>query len=519
MTKKNILRCFLCAALAAAGNFSLPAVDECIAEGDMLKGVWVATVYNIDYPSSPTTNAKTLMREADEILDECESLGFNAVFFQVHPSGDALYKSDIFPYSKWLTGVQGTAPGGGFDPLEYWISGAHERGMELHAWINPYRITTSGSEYYSLSASNPAKQHPEYIFKYTNGNYYYNPALPEVRELIVDGIAEIADNYEVDGIHMDDYFYPGSDVNDYADYMKYNYEGLSLEDWRRSNCDALVYDIHEALSDRGVTFGISPGGVWANKTTDPRGSDTRGGESYSEHYADSRTWALEGWVDYIAPQLYWEIGNPYSDYATLVEWWCDTVAESDTKLYIGLAAYKAEDAGASSPWYGGAAIEEEYALNDMYSMVSGEIYYNYGAVTSNARLKNMVRTRNYTAGSENSDGVEVYLNGDLLEFDQKPVIDNGRTLVPMRAIFEALGMEVEWDGGLQRITASDWSGTQITMYINENKMYVNALPVYLDVPPKVIGSRTMVPVRAISESFGADVEWDGYTSSVYIWTE
>ncbi|MBQ9599988.1 MAG: family 10 glycosylhydrolase, partial [Clostridia bacterium] len=168
-----------------------------------MKGIWVSTVYNIDYPEKPTTNIRQLMNEADKVLNNCQNLGFNTIFLQVHPTGDALYNSDIFPYSRWLTGSEGTAPDGDIDILEYWIYCAHERGMELHAWINPYCITIGNAPLSSLSPDNPARQHPEYTVEY-NGNYYYNPALPEVRQLITDCAVVLAEKYPIDGIHMDD---------------------------------------------------------------------------------------------------------------------------------------------------------------------------------------------------------------------------------------------------------------------------------------------------------------------------
>lgn len=178
-----------------------------------MRGVWVSSVYNLDYPSSPTTDPDKLRAEADEILDNCVKWGLNAVFLQVRPSGDALYKSDLFPWSKYLTGSVGTAPQDGFDPLEYWVEAAHKRGLELHAWINPYRITRGkDTEWNQLPSTHPAKMNPDWVVKYSDGNYYFNPGLQQVRDLVTRGAVEIAQNYDVDGLHMDDYFYPGSDL-------------------------------------------------------------------------------------------------------------------------------------------------------------------------------------------------------------------------------------------------------------------------------------------------------------------
>ena len=387
------------AAMAAIAALAAISPQAAMAQnGGMVKGVWVSTVYNIDYPKAATANIEWLMNEADNVLNDCKDLGFNTVFLQVHPTGDAMYNSDIFPYSRWITGSEGTKPDGDIDLLEYWIYCAHERGMELHAWINPYRITIGNAPLTSLSPDNPARQHPEYVVEY-KGNYYYNPALPEVRDLITDCAVELAEKYPVDGIHMDDYFYPG-DIDDYDDYMAFNTDGLSLEDWRRSNTDALVAEVSAAMRERGVTFGISPRGIWANKSADTRGSDTSGQGSYDTIYADSLKWIKDGLVDYIAPQIYWEIGNSAADYETLLGWWSDAVKGTDVKLYIGMADYKADEAKEGSVWYGGTPLKEEFYLNDVYGTVDGEIHFSYTNVAGNQALWDIVSERNFSMADE-----------------------------------------------------------------------------------------------------------------------
>ncbi|MBQ2669194.1 MAG: family 10 glycosylhydrolase [Clostridia bacterium] len=398
MLFKNKL-CRILASVVALAALTLTLPQTALAQDRFMKGIWVSTVYNIDYPEKPTTNIRQLMNEADKVLNNCQNLGFNTIFLQFHPTGDALYNSDIFPYSRWITGSEGTAPDGDIDILEYWIYCAHERGMELHAWINPYRITIGNAPLSSLSPDNPARQHPEYTVEY-NGNYYYNPALPEVRQLITDCAVELAEKYPIDGIHMDDYFYPG-DIDDYDDYMAYNTENLSLADWRRSNTDALVTEISAAMRERNVTFGISPRGIWANKSVDPRGSDTNGKGSYDAIYADSLKWIKEGLVDYIAPQIYWEIGNSAADYETLLGWWSDAVDGTDVRLCIGMADYKANEADEGSVWYGGTPLKEEFDLNDIYGTVDGEIHFSYKDVAGNQTLWDMVSERNFSiAGYE-----------------------------------------------------------------------------------------------------------------------
>lgn len=362
---------------AAAGAAHTPSAKE------EMRGVWVSSVYNLDYPVKPTTNADTLRAEADRILDNCVKWGLNAVFLQVRPSSDALYKSDVFPWSKYLTGKQGMAPEDGFDPLAYWVKAAHKRGLELHAWINPYRITKGKqAEWDSLVGSHPAKQHPEWAIQYTDQNYYFDPGLPEVRELVVRGAVEIAEKYEIDGLHMDDYFYPGKDFPDAKTYAAYGGGFSNLADWRRDNVNQLVRTLDDALHDvrRDIAFGISPSGIWANKSTDPRGSNTSGNEHYSANYADSLYWIENGLVDYIIPQIYWEIGHKQADFATLADWWNQAVqGAKDVKLYIGMGAYRCAD-NPTGVW---KTTDPLFASMDYLKNkhnVSGNVFFRYGSI-------------------------------------------------------------------------------------------------------------------------------------------
>ncbi len=347
---------------------------------DKMRGIWVSTVYALDYPESCTTDAEALMQQADEILDDAKAMGMNAVFLQVRPSSDALYDSDYYPWSRYLTGTQGVAPANGFDPLQYWVSAAHQRGMQLHAWINPYRVTRSGeTEYASLAADNPAKQHPDWLVKY-EGNYYYDPALPEVRELVVKGALEIVRNYDVDGIHLDDYFYPGQNFDDADSYALYGAAFDDIGDFRRDNVNQLIRMLDTQLhaADPDLSFGVSPSGIWANNTTLPEGSATRGAEHYSMYYADSVYWARAGIVDYLAPQIYWNIGYSAADYRVLAEWWSDILADTDVDLYIGMADYRSAQAtSAGDVWYGTAELERQLDLNRSTDGIDGEIHFRY----------------------------------------------------------------------------------------------------------------------------------------------
>lgn len=369
-----------------------------------MRGVWVSSVYNLDYPSSPTTDPDKLKAEADEILDNCVKWGLNAVFLQVRPSGDALYKSDLFPWSKYLTGSIGTAPQDGFDPLEYWVEAAHKRGLELHAWINPYRITRGkDTEWNQLPSTHPAKMNPDWVVKYSDGNYYFNPGIPEVRDLVTRGAVEIVQNYDVDGLHMDDYFYPGTDFNDAATYQKYGSSFSNIADFRRDSVNQLVAQLDTAVHniDPDIQFGISPSGIWANKSTDPRGSNTNGSEHYVSSYADSLYWIENGLVDYIIPQIYWEIGHKLADFATLADWWNDAVAGSDVHLYIGMGAYRCAD-NPTGVWTTTDPLFDSLAYLENKNNVGGCVFFRYGSIPAVSGMADRLTNWYSTVHNENT---------------------------------------------------------------------------------------------------------------------
>ena len=422
MTKfwKPILAVLLVCALALSGGAMLakPAASAAsetpastaadlqaapISAGEEFRAVWVATVYRLDYPSQATTDPAVLKRDADAILQECVELGMNAVILQVRPSADALYPSDYYPWSRYLTGTQGTAPRNGFDPLEYWVERAHALGLELHAWINPFRITKGGqTEFDSLTADHPARLHPDWVVEY-EGEFYFNPGLPEVRAYIIQGAEELARSYDIDGVHLDDYFYPGSGFDDADTYAQYGAGFSDLGDWRRDNVNRLVEELGERLHaiDPNLSYGISPSGVWADRSSLPQGSNTTGGyESYYASYADSRKWVKEGWIDYICPQVYWYIGHSSMDYETIVRWWADTVEGTGVSLYIGMADYQAGNTSESSPWYGTRAIEAQLALNQYIPQVTGEVHFRYVFLAEGTALNDLYRRAYNQAGPE-----------------------------------------------------------------------------------------------------------------------
>ena len=354
-----------------------------------VRGVWVSSVFNLDFPSRPGLGAESLCRELDAIVENAVTMGLTDVFFQARPCADALYPSALFPWSEWLTGQQGQAPEDGFDPLSYLTEKCHEAGLRLHCWINPYRVSRQkaadkAEALSALAENNPAALHPEWVVLHSDGCLYFDPGLPEVRALILDGVREILDRYEVDGVHFDDYFYPSSDFEDEATRAAYGAD-LSAGDYRREAVNAFVREVHELTRERGVVFGVSPFGIWANRSSLPEGSDTIGGQSYFDHYADSRLWVREGLVDYIAPQLYWAVGSREGEFETLLRWWKSQTDGTGVKLYVGQAPYRMTDAEPTSVWYGTGELARQFKLMEGAG-ADGSILFRYGSLIGHRPL-------------------------------------------------------------------------------------------------------------------------------------
>lgn len=374
------------------------------AENEM-RAAWVSTVYNLDWPKTKN-NASKQKQELTQMMDKLKGCGINTIILQVRPESDALYKSSINPWSKYLTGTQGKDPG--YDPLSYAVSEAHKRGMEIHAWFNPYRVTTSGTDLSALASSNPARKNPSWVIKYNN-KLYYDPGNPAVIDYLVKTVTEVAKNYDVDGVHFDDYFYPSSSFPDDATYKKYG-NGMSKADWRRENVNTLLREVKSSVKsvNPDCQFGVSPFGIWRNKSDScPTGSDTKGSESYSSMYADSRTWIRKGYIDYIAPQLYWPMGYSVADYTKLVKWWANEVKGYNVKLYIGQGIYKQ---GQSD--YSGQNIAKEIKKqineNRKYDTVSGSIYFSAKDILNKSQIYNDLKSMygEYTGGFDSSDTTE-----------------------------------------------------------------------------------------------------------------
>ncbi|MCX5522934.1 family 10 glycosylhydrolase [Streptomyces bobili] len=342
-----------------------------------MRGVWLATVANRDWPSRPGLTAAQQRSELLAWLDLAVRDRLNTVIFQVRPTADALWPSPYEPWSQVLTGTQGKAPG--WDPLGTAVTEAHARGLQLHAWFNPYRIAVHDDPA-GLVASHPARRHPDWVVPY-GGKLYYNPGLPQVRAFVQDAMLDAVRRYPLDAVHFDDYFYPypvaGQTFDDDAAYDAHGGAFPNRAAWRRANIDLLVRETAARIKAVRPTtqFGISPFGVWRNASTDPRGSDTQALQSYDAIHADTRKWVREGWIDYVVPQLYWNIGLKAADYAALVPWWAEVARGSRTKLYLGEALYKAGDPAQPAAWQDPAELSRHLTLAAGHPEVGGHVYF------------------------------------------------------------------------------------------------------------------------------------------------
>ncbi|MCB5911122.1 glycoside hydrolase family 10 protein [Streptomyces pinistramenti] len=378
-------RGFTVAALGAAS--SLLAEGEATATGRPgprkihreLRGMWLATVARRDWPSAPGLAPAAAQRELLAHLDTAAARRLNAVFFQVRPTADALWPSPYEPWSDCLTGRQGRDPG--WDPLGFAVREAHRRGLELHAWFNPYRVAHH-TDRGLLAPTHPVRRHPAWALPY-GGELYYNPGLPRVRRFVQDAIMDAVRRYAVDGVHFDDYFYPypvaGQTFDDDAAYAAHGGGFADRAAWRRANTDLLVRELSARIAGTGrrVRFGVSPFAVWRNRASDPAGSATRAGvQTYDDLYADTRRWVREGWIDYVAPQAYWNLGFEAADYAEIVRWWARTVAGTGVDLFIGEALYKAGDPAQPAAWQDPAELSRHLTFAGRYPQVGGHIFFS-----------------------------------------------------------------------------------------------------------------------------------------------
>ncbi|MEL4505690.1 family 10 glycosylhydrolase [Luteococcus sp. H138] len=324
------------------GDASTCSVNPKLAKHSM-RAMWIASVSNLNWPSRAGLSPKQSQAELIGLLELAKRNGHNAVVLQVRPTADTFWPSKREPWSHWLTGTQGRNPG--WDPMAFAVQQAHQRGLELHAWVNPYRVAQDATGK-KLSASHPARKHKDWTVSY-GGKLYYNPGLPQVRKHVVDTITEMVAKYDVDAVHFDDYFYPypvsGKSFNDSATYARYG-KSMGLAAWRRSNINLLISDTRKAIQRTrpGTQLGVSPFAVWRNAQTDSRGSATTAGvETYDDLYADTRTWLRAGMVDYLVPQVYWSRSLKAARYGTVTQWWADLARQSPrSNVYLGEASYK-----------------------------------------------------------------------------------------------------------------------------------------------------------------------------------
>lgn len=322
--------------------YALGSTAQIVAKPEF-RAVWVATVDNIDWPDSPTIYAHIQKAAFLKLLNMHQRNGMNAVIVQIRPSADAFYPSPFEPWSQWLTGVQGQAPFPYYDPLEFMITETHKRGMEFHAWMNPYRAVFSITNS-SITATHITRQHPEWFITYGDKKYF-DPGNKDVQRYVTNVVKDVVKRYQVDAVHFDDYFYPyriaGKEFPDDAKYRQYG-NGMSKDTWRRSNTDSIIVMLGKAIKEtnKKCRFGISPFGVWRNASVDSMGSNTKAGQTnYDDLYADILLWLRMGWIDYVTPQLYWEIDHKLADFNTLADWWAAHSYGKD--CYIGIGYYRA----------------------------------------------------------------------------------------------------------------------------------------------------------------------------------
>ena len=377
MRVKSLL-CVFFLLLMAGGVFAQVQTGSAYPKREF-RAAWIQSV-NGQFRGMPTEKLKQNLIGQ---LNSLQKAGINAIIFQVRPEADALYASRLEPWSRFLTGVQGKAPEPYWDPMQFMIDECHKRGMEFHAWINPYRTkTTLKSE---LAPNHVYNIHPEWFVTYGD-QLYFDPALPESRRHICMVVSDIVSRYDVDAIHMDDYFYPypikGKDFPDDASFARFGGGFSNKGDWRRSNVNVLIKKLHETIREikPWVKFGVSPFGIYRNESSDPLGSKTKGLQNYDDLYADVLLWAREGWIDYNIPQIYWHIGHPVADYETLVKWWARNT--ENRPLFIGQSVMNTvQNADPKNPSIN--QLPRKVALQRAYQTIGGSCQWPASAVVEN----------------------------------------------------------------------------------------------------------------------------------------
>lgn len=420
------------------------------------RGVWIATVANIDWPSKPGLSSEEQQKEFIQILDMHKSNGMNAVIVQVRPSADAFYNSPYEPWSKWFTGKLGKYPYPYYDPLEFMIREAHARGLEFHAWFNPYRAVVNVDA--GIDSASVAFKNPSWFLTYGK-NMYFDPGLPEARRHTVNVIMDVVNRYDIDGVHFDDYFYPYRiakvEFPDSASFEKYHGDFIKKDDWRRNNVDLLIQTLSNSIKKVKpyVQFGVSPFGVWRNKSVDPKGSDTRAGQTcYDDLYADVLKWMREGWVDYILPQLYWSIGHKAAPYDVLVKWWNEN--SLNTPVIIGQGAYKI-NTDSDTLWRKPNQIGNQIRLNRQLPAIKGSAFFSSKSFKTNPL------------------GVSDSLKTKLYKYNSLPLVmnesPNSNREYPIRFVSRKNGIQLFWQESLPR-DLSPYSRYVVYRFLKDEKI-------------------------------------------------
>ena len=385
---------FLHIAIPIAIGSILPIASSAQTKPEF-RGVWVATVENIDWPSRGNYNSDSQKVEFIRLLDMHQRNGMNAMIVQIRPVTDAFYPSQYEPWSEYLTGKQGQPPMPYYDPLEFMITETHKRGMEFHAWMNPYRAVFNINRS-SVAATHITKIHPEWFLNYGDKKYF-DPGIKEAQQYVANVVQDVVSRYAVDAIHFDDYFYPykiaGKEFPDYGSYNKYG-NGMSKDNWRRSNTDSIISMLSAVIKRENpkCQFGISPFGVWRNIDKDTvNGSRTNGAQTnYDDLYADILLWLQKGWIDYVAPQLYWEFGHKVAPYEVLLDWWSKHTYGKN--CYIGLGIYRA---GSNTAWKDVAQIPRMIDALRTTPNIQGMIFFSSKTFDKNPNGWNDTLRLNY----------------------------------------------------------------------------------------------------------------------------
>ncbi len=419
-----------------------------------LRAAWVATVMNIDFPSKAGLSSGELQLEITKMLDMHQRNNINAIIFQVSPSADAFYPSKILPWSQWLMGKSGDAPNSDFDPVAFLVDECHKRNIEFHAWFNPYRVKVKLET--TMSIHHASNRHKDLMLTYGN-KMYFDPGYEKTRQIVTAAVMELVHKYDVDGVHFDDYFYPYKIAGEeFPDTLSFETEARGFaknqkEDWRRENVDLIIEMLHDSIkaAKPWIKFGISPFGVWRNRTEDASGSDTKAGvTNYDDLYADVMLWLQKGWIDYIMPQVYWERGKQNADFDKIVDWWSKNNYEKP--VYIGHGIYKTDKNSTTEAWRNVSEIPSQIQLVRTYPEINGSAFF-----TTNTFV-------------ENPMSVVDIIKQELYKYralpPTMPLIDNQKPEIPQNLIAKKIKKK--------KMMLLTWQNTSTTEEMDKVKYYM-----------------------------------------------